>query len=84
MDPGGLADQEPFTAWLRRGLGRNRVFVAPKLYDPLGTDEAIRKQSRQRFGRARHVIERQRQCHKQPRLCFSMKANQFTITGRTT
>ena len=23
MDPAGLADQEPFTAWLRRGVGRD-------------------------------------------------------------
>jgi hypothetical protein len=27
MDPGGLADQEPFTAWLRRGVGRDRIFA---------------------------------------------------------
>ena len=25
MDPGALADQEPFTAWLRRGIGRDRI-----------------------------------------------------------
>ncbi len=25
MEPGGLSDQEPFTAWLRRGTGRDRV-----------------------------------------------------------
>jgi hypothetical protein len=61
MDPGGLADQEPFTAWLRRGIGRDRVFAAPKLYEPLGTARAIREASRQRFGRPRAAIERQRQ-----------------------
>ncbi len=61
MDPGGLADQEPFTAWLRRGIGRDRIFAEPKLYNPLGTGELIREQSRQRFGRSRAVIERQRQ-----------------------
>lgn len=60
MDPGGLADQEPFTAWLRRGVGRDRVFIEPKLYEPLGTAALIREQSRQRFARSRHVIERQR------------------------
>jgi len=37
MDAGALADQEPFTAWLRRGIGRDRIFAEPHLYDPLGT-----------------------------------------------
>jgi hypothetical protein len=60
MDLGGLADQEPFTAWLRRGLGRDRIFVEPKLYEPLRTAMLVREQSRQRFGRARGTIERQR------------------------
>jgi hypothetical protein len=59
MDAGGLADQEPYTAWLRRGTGRDRIFAAPKLYEPLGSTEAIRIQSRQRFGRPRHSIEKQ-------------------------
>jgi len=61
MDPGGLADQEPFTAWLRRGIGRDRIFAEPQLYEPRGTAELIREQSRQRFGRSRGAIERQRQ-----------------------
>ncbi len=60
MDPAALADQEPFTAWLRRGLGRDRIFAEPKLYDAVGTGEMIREQSRQRFGRSRGAIERQR------------------------
>ncbi|MGA8613860.1 MAG: type IV secretory system conjugative DNA transfer family protein [Xanthobacteraceae bacterium] len=60
MDPAGLADQEPFTAWLRRGIGRDRIFVEDKQYLQLGTAEAIREQSRQRFGRFRGAIERQR------------------------
>ena len=60
MDAGGLADQEPFTAWLRRGVGRDRIFSEPKLYEPLGTAELAREQSRQRFGRPRWTIERQR------------------------
>jgi hypothetical protein len=59
MDPAGLADQEPFTAWLRRGIGRDRIFAEPHLYDPIATAELIREQSRQRFGRSRGVIERQ-------------------------
>lgn len=61
MDPAGLADQEPFTAWLRRGVGRDRIFAEPKLYDPRGTGAIIREQSWQRFGRSRGAIERQRQ-----------------------
>ena len=60
MDAGALADQEPFTAWLRRGIGRDRITVDDKLYGPLGTADLIREQSRQRFGRDRAVIERQR------------------------
>ncbi len=60
MDPGALADQEPFTAWLRRGIGRDRIFAEPQLYEPLGTGALIREQSRQRFGRSRGAIERQR------------------------
>jgi hypothetical protein len=60
MDPAGLADQEPFTAWLRRGIGRDRIFAEPRLFEPLGTGEAIRVQSRQRFGRPRHMIEKRR------------------------
>jgi hypothetical protein len=61
MDPAGLADQEPHTAWLRRGVGRDRITAADRLFEPLGTGEAAREQSRQRFGRQRAAIERQRQ-----------------------
>ena len=57
MDPSGLADQEPFTAWLRRGIGRDRIRAEDKLYEPIGTAELIRTQSRQRFGRPRRDIE---------------------------
>jgi hypothetical protein len=57
MDAGALADQEPFTAWLRRGIGRDRIFVEPKLYPSRGKAEAIRERSRQRFGRKRNAIE---------------------------
>lgn len=60
MDAGALADQELFTAWLRRGIGRDRIFVEPMLYEPVGTAALIRELSRQRFGRSRAVIERQR------------------------
>jgi len=61
MDSGGLADQEPFTAWLRRGIGRDRIFVHDKIFEPTGIREAIRAQSRQRFGRPHAVVARQRQ-----------------------
>jgi hypothetical protein len=60
MDSGALADREPFTAWLRRGSGRDRIFAAPQLYEPHGTSDLIREQSRQRFGRSRGVVQRQR------------------------
>jgi hypothetical protein len=60
MDPAGLADQEPFTAWLRRGIGRDRIFAEPHQYEPRGSAALIREQSRQRFGRSRGAIERQR------------------------
>jgi len=63
MDAGGLADQEPFTAWLRRGVGRDRITAENKLYEPLGSAELIREQSRQRFGRPRRIIEQQCQFH---------------------
>jgi DNA helicase HerA-like ATPase len=59
MDSGALADQEPYTAWLRRGNGRDRIFVEDKLYEPLGSAAAIQDQSRQRFGRPRRSIEKQ-------------------------
>ena len=58
MERGALADQEPFTAWLRRGTGQERIFVAPKQYAQLGTADAIRTQSRQRFGRPARVMTR--------------------------
>lgn len=61
MDAGGLADQEPFTAWLRRGIGRDRIFVELKRYEPCGTSALVREQSAQRFGRSRATIERQGQ-----------------------
>jgi hypothetical protein len=37
---GDLASQEPFTAWLHRGIDRDRIFAEPKLYpsrDPAAT-----------------------------------------------
>jgi hypothetical protein len=58
MEAGALSDQEPYTAWLRCGISRDRIFVEPKLYEPLGTAEAIRVQSRQRFGRRSRRLAR--------------------------
>ena len=60
LDPSALVDQEPFSAWIRRGLGRYRIFAEPKLYESRGRGDLIREQSRQRFGRSRGAIERQR------------------------
>ncbi len=58
LEPGALSDQEPFTAWLRRGAGgHHRISAEPKLYEPIGTRDAILLQSRQRFGRPRQDIE---------------------------
>jgi hypothetical protein len=56
---GDLASQEPFTAWMRRGIEREHIVVGPKLYPSRGGAEAIREQSQQRFGRHRGTIERQ-------------------------
>lgn len=58
LEAAALTDQEPFTAWLRRGLGHRRIYVQDKLYPPRGSSEAIREQSRQRFGRRRGTLER--------------------------
>lgn len=61
MVPAAFSDQEPFTAWLRRGLGQNRIFIeVAKLYPPHGAGDAMREQSRQHFGRSRGSVERQR------------------------
>jgi hypothetical protein len=57
--PGDLVSQEPFTAWMRRGVERHQIFLADKLYEPLGTAAAIQVQSRQRFGRPlKSLVER--------------------------
>jgi hypothetical protein len=61
LGEGALASQEPFTAWLKRGSGQHRIFIEPKMYPSLGTADAIREQSRQRFGRPRELIENRRE-----------------------
>ncbi len=61
MDGGALADQEPFSAWLRRGIGRDRIFAELQLYQSLGTAEAIKLQSRQRFGRPSRIVDKRRE-----------------------
>jgi hypothetical protein len=58
MEPGALTDQEPFTAWLRRSdSGRNRITAEQKLYASTPSAIAIKKQSRQRFGRLARIVE---------------------------
>jgi hypothetical protein len=57
MEAGALSDQEPFTAWMKRGgSGHFRIFTAPKLYENMGTRAAAIAQSRARFGRDRTAI----------------------------
>lgn len=58
MEDGALTDQQPFSAWMRRGIDRSRIFTAPKQFAPRSNMEIIRETSRQRFGRARYKIER--------------------------
>lgn len=58
MDDGTLADQEPYTAWLRRGIGRDRIFAEPQLYQPLGNAVAIKQQSSARFGRPTRDVDK--------------------------
>jgi Type IV secretion-system coupling protein DNA-binding domain len=58
MEEGALADQQPYSAWLRRGISRDRIFAEPKLYPSLGTRDAIQLQSRQRFGRSSNVVDK--------------------------
>jgi hypothetical protein len=57
MDDGGLTDQQPFSAWMRRGIDRSRIYAADKQYEPRGHMESVRRVSRERFGRARYKIE---------------------------
>jgi hypothetical protein len=61
MEDGALADQEPYSAWLRRGISRDRIFAEPQLYRSLGSAEAIKLQSRQRFGRPSRVVDKRQE-----------------------
>ena len=54
-----LADQSPFTAWLRRGDSERRaIYLEPPLYPARNRRQQIIAQSRRNFGRARALIER--------------------------
>src|SRR5712692_1453758 len=54
-----LADQSPFTAWLRRADSERRpIFLEPQLYPSRKRLKDVVAQSRRNFGRARIVIER--------------------------
>ena len=57
LPPSELVDQAPYTAWLRRGIGHEHVDLLPRLYEPRGRLEVIRRQSRRNFGRPRRLIE---------------------------
>jgi hypothetical protein len=58
IQPGALTHLSPFTASRRRSDAvRDRITAEPRLYRLLGNGAAVREQSRQRFGRQRHVIE---------------------------
>lgn len=61
MEDGALTDQMPFSAWIRRGIGRDHATTSPKLFTSAGTAPLVREQSRQRFGRSQQVIEERRQ-----------------------
>jgi hypothetical protein len=58
LPPSAFVDQQPFTAWLRRGIGHQRIELLPRLYPPRGRLEIIRRQSRRNFGRPRATVER--------------------------
>jgi tRNA isopentenyl-2-thiomethyl-A-37 hydroxylase MiaE len=54
-----LADQSPFTAWLRRGDSERRaIYLEPPLYPARNRCKQIIAQSRRNFGRTRAVVER--------------------------
>jgi hypothetical protein len=56
LEAGALSNQEPFTAWLRRGgYGHFRIFAEPKQYERTGVRDDVLRQSRDRFGRSRRV-----------------------------
>ena len=57
LPPSELVDQAPYTAWLRRGIGHEHVDLLPRLYEPRGRLELVRRQSRRNFGRPRDLIE---------------------------
>jgi hypothetical protein len=57
LPPSELVDQPPFTAWLRRGIGHDHVDLLPRLYEPGGRMELIRRQSRRNFGRSGRIVE---------------------------
>ena len=60
MDAGALADQEPSPRGCAAASAATGSSRSQSCIEPLGTAELIREQSRQRFGRSRAAIERQR------------------------
>ncbi len=54
-----LADQSPYTAWMRRmDAGRRTIYLEPPLYRPRNRRQHVVAQSRRNFARPRGKIER--------------------------
>jgi hypothetical protein len=58
IPPDEISDQAPFWAWLRRGVGHQRIKASPRIFPARSRLEVIRAQSRRNFGRPRAEIER--------------------------
>jgi hypothetical protein len=49
MESGTLADQEPYTAWLRCGIGRDRIFASQSHQTVTATRRTTRGRLKSRF-----------------------------------
>jgi hypothetical protein len=49
MGASTIADWWPYSAWLLRGISRDRTLAEPKLYEPLDASEPIREQNKRQF-----------------------------------
>ena len=56
--PSHLTEQQPFTAWLRRGnLDHAKITASPRLFEPAGRYKQVLAQSHRNFGRPRGTVE---------------------------